>query len=209
MASVEVMRACENVCRDFSWLGKFSDWGPALLASSVALIIAFYAYPWQKERDRKLQIQLEQRGVYRDLIFPLHDVRFALENLGSFSDFADLQKRISSVFERLNAGERQFLASTVLIDPKIANEFQRYFSEARSVMSDIGDELQQLRATQDSLVPEPPVKDVKGVFKDVLDCGIRKLDAATEGVINRIRESAFGLQGEIRLQSRKNRKPEQ
>jgi len=60
MAS-ETITVCENICRDFSWLG---EWMPALLAASVALLIAFGAYSWQKKKDRELQLQLERRSLY-------------------------------------------------------------------------------------------------------------------------------------------------
>lgn len=58
----ETITACENICRDFSWLG---EWMPAAIAASTALLIAFVAYPWQKRKDRELQKESERREVYR------------------------------------------------------------------------------------------------------------------------------------------------
>ncbi len=38
----------------------------AIIASVTALLIAFVAYPIQKNRDRKLQKEQERRSIYRD-----------------------------------------------------------------------------------------------------------------------------------------------
>ncbi|UWS80101.1 hypothetical protein N1037_03480 [Phaeobacter sp. G2] len=73
MASVEVMTACENVCRDFSWLVLSSPrviqgaltLCAAFLASGTALWIAYRAYPAQKIADRILQEAHERREAYR------------------------------------------------------------------------------------------------------------------------------------------------
>lgn len=72
----EVISACENVCRDFSWvtgLGQFSV--PALIGSATALLIAFVAYPWQKAKDQAFQLRKEQRVAYRDFIDAWMDVQ--------------------------------------------------------------------------------------------------------------------------------------
>ena len=36
----------------------------AAIASSTALLVAFGAYPWQKRKDRELQLQAEMRGAF-------------------------------------------------------------------------------------------------------------------------------------------------
>ena len=81
MASVEVMTACENVCRDFGWIFDvdpriiqgFLTFLAGLSASIAALIVAFVAYPWQREKDRVFELQREQRSVYREFITTMNN----------------------------------------------------------------------------------------------------------------------------------------
>lgn len=64
MASVEVMTACENVCRDFGWVTSVDPriWQgsltllAAVIASCTALYIATRVYIGQKKTDRRLEI---------------------------------------------------------------------------------------------------------------------------------------------------------
>lgn len=76
MASVEVMTACENVCRDFGWILSADPrivqgvltLGAALVTAGVALHIAKHVYPVQKNKDRDIKIDEEKRIVFRDFL---------------------------------------------------------------------------------------------------------------------------------------------
>ncbi len=58
------------------WLSEFDPrvvqgiltFGAAVTASLTALIVAFVAYPWQKERDHKFELVREQRNACRDYL---------------------------------------------------------------------------------------------------------------------------------------------
>ena len=81
MSEVEVISACQNVCRDFSFLRYVGPWiGPALLASATALVIAFRAYPWQKQLDRGFELDIEKRRAYAAFFESLIDVFREAEN---------------------------------------------------------------------------------------------------------------------------------
>lgn len=58
--------------------------GP-ILGATVALLIAFVAYPWQKSLDRKMQVALERRKIYLDYVFAF-DAHFAELNKGNLLD---------------------------------------------------------------------------------------------------------------------------
>lgn len=65
---IESMTICENVCCDFSWVGK---WAPAIIAATTALLIAFVAYPWQKQKDRDQKVDEERRHAVANLILKI------------------------------------------------------------------------------------------------------------------------------------------
>jgi len=73
MASVEVMTACENICRDFWWITVVDPriWQGLLtvvaagIASVTALHIAKSVYSEQKKIDRRIQKEHERREIYR------------------------------------------------------------------------------------------------------------------------------------------------
>lgn len=70
MASVEVMTACENVCRDFWWIG---DWLEKAASNPVwALILGGGISLWIWRRQTKLSFELEakreKRLLYRSYI---------------------------------------------------------------------------------------------------------------------------------------------
>lgn len=43
----------------------------ACVASVTAIVIAFIAYPWQRSRDRQLEIQKEKRALYKEVLAEL------------------------------------------------------------------------------------------------------------------------------------------
>jgi hypothetical protein len=49
-----------------------------IIASATALLIAFVAYPWQKAKDRELQIQSEKRSAYADYLWALKRLELAI-----------------------------------------------------------------------------------------------------------------------------------
>ena len=48
------------------------------MASATALLIAFGAYRWQKQQDRRLQVQLEKRKAYNEFLSAASDYFTAL-----------------------------------------------------------------------------------------------------------------------------------
>jgi hypothetical protein len=74
---METITACENVCRDFSWLKPYA---PAFIAGVTALLIAFVAYPWQKQKDRKLKEHSEKLAAYQRFVRSLTEHHSLIAN---------------------------------------------------------------------------------------------------------------------------------
>ena len=59
----ETITACENICRDFSWLGLLSDWVP-FFSAVIVVIGGTFAYRGQKKVDRNERQHEEKRLAY-------------------------------------------------------------------------------------------------------------------------------------------------
>ncbi|WP_083098550.1 hypothetical protein [Pseudophaeobacter leonis] len=198
MASVEVMTACENVCRDFEWLGGFSDWGPALLASTTAFIIAFYAYPWQKERDRKLQIALEQRTAYKDVFDLIYDLQKAVSHIRS-GNLKDMRADIDGCFRAKEKLERGALKASMLIDLTILNMLSDFIEEAQKMLKTLATDLAELLGEADSVA----AAEVSKVLEERKSSVAKEMDDIVNRLLNAIRKYAFNLPGQIRIRSRR------
>ena len=99
------MTACENVCRDFSWMGSaLLAFLPAIVVSFTALFIAIKLYPKQKKLDRNLQVEAEKRRAVSKLIAALDELivkvnsanAVGIEKVSYFpSEFASLEAAIA------------------------------------------------------------------------------------------------------------------
>ncbi|WP_417259709.1 hypothetical protein [Celeribacter sp.] len=63
MTTHETITACKNICRDFSWLGQFTDWVP-FFSAVVVVIGGTIAYRGQKKVDRNERQHEEKRLAY-------------------------------------------------------------------------------------------------------------------------------------------------
>lgn len=100
MTAIETITACENVCRDFSWMAPLA---PAFITAGAALLIAFGAYPWQKKRDRDLKIAEEKRLAYQHF-FEAAETFFARLRTAAFNERASLP---DNEFGRLEAAKAE------------------------------------------------------------------------------------------------------
>lgn len=79
MASVEVMTACENVCRDFGWLNDIVE--PFFrLAPFLAILWAVFAYFHNRRTEREADNRRELRSTTMELIDVVHKFRRAHVN---------------------------------------------------------------------------------------------------------------------------------
>lgn len=198
MATAEVMTACENVCRDFSWLVALADWGPTLLTCLVALFIAFFAYPWQKKRDRKLQIELEQRAIYRDMVASIDDVSRNISKLSANSADAmgeDIQA-LSAAMQNL---DRFILQAALLADVDIVNSAAECGHKTGNLLELIKADIIKLRDDENGSISAPDLCEaLERRKRDVLV----ELDREFNALLNIIRKKAFDLPGEVQLRSR-------
>lgn len=92
----------------------------ALIAAVTALIIAFFAYPWQKRKDRELKIHNEKLIAYRKFVSAVteHHLLLGISSSGNITH------------ETILAVSPQFLAAgyeLLLYAPKeVAIECQKY-----------------------------------------------------------------------------------
>ncbi|GGD23378.1 hypothetical protein [Sinisalibacter lacisalsi] len=69
------------------------------IGSIAAILIAFVAYPWQKRKDRELQLQSEERAAYKDFFSVAHSHIFAIQT----RDFEAARKLINESRVKYNS----------------------------------------------------------------------------------------------------------
>lgn len=97
----ETITAWENVCRDFSWLGRIDPRVvqgiltllAALVASATAIYIAKWVYPQQKNIDRRNEVFNEKREAYRKFLTAMNSLYTAVldkDKAGALTRMLDL-----------------------------------------------------------------------------------------------------------------------
>lgn len=198
MASVEVMTACENVCRDFGWLGSFPDWGPTLLASATALIIAFCAYPWQKKRDRELQIELEQRVVYSELVSSVYVLAKRIREVRP-SNPEEVSADIQVCAIEMRELEGVLMRASILADADVANRVVECLEQAYGLLRRIKADLQGILDASENGIG---ARDFKVAVEKAKYGALEEFYEILSRLVNVIREKAYKQQGELKLRSR-------
>ncbi len=186
-----MITACENVCRDFSWLGSFSDWGPAMLASATALVIAFKAYPQQKNEDRKLQIALEQRKAYEELVMLFTESRLTFSDI----DYKGYQSLLDSI-SKVRSAQRALLikakAVMILVHIEIAPFLRDCHESIADVLKKLSEELTRITEEQD-IDAEFNGDFIRQRCQPVVKKAIENLDLAINALVNEIRLRTYDL----------------
>ncbi|WP_170332523.1 hypothetical protein [Ruegeria arenilitoris] len=157
MSEAEVITACENVCRDFSFMRHFGPWiGPALLASATALIIAFRAYPWQKQLDRSFELDVEKRRAYAAF----------------FASLIDL-------FGKAHAGDSRAFVDALVVSRKCFNSLVFYApEEVVSACRDVIDKILEYRDVSEE-TPSGPIKH----YNDALELELIAIRVARDDIV--------------------------
>lgn len=71
-----------------------------LTAALVALVIALYVYPWQKNSDRDLELRRERRAIFHEYIENMQDCVGAVYNR-QFEEYAEAMKVARNSFDGL------------------------------------------------------------------------------------------------------------
>ena len=129
----EAITACENICRDFAWLG---EWVPALIASVTALLLGLVVYPQQKRFDRRLEIYKNLIDSSVEVIALANELRKVVDN--ACMDIERLKSlpkdkefsRIVTQFDR-RIIEFQILAPSEMFD--VVNELRSALGSYRHV----------------------------------------------------------------------------
>lgn len=80
MAQGAPLTAWQNIAEDFAWVGPFLDTAGPLIGMLTALVIAFVAYPWQKNRDRSYALREEKRASYQRFLRAVTEHQLRLAN---------------------------------------------------------------------------------------------------------------------------------
>lgn len=206
--SPEVISACENVCRDFSWV-FLSD--PRILqgictllaagiAGGIALYIAIKVYPKQKEVDRQHQIKLEQRKAYEELVQLLHDMgqEFARSK---FTDPVTASETIESILQGIKAFESKIVQKSIMLPTPIVESAQSSSEAIRSFMETVKDNLLDTLRKSDEI----DAVDFEALFDSEKEKTLKVLDDTTSVFINEVRSTAYegaALEGEVKITSR-------
>lgn len=200
MASVEVMTACENVCRDFSWLWAIDArvWQglltivAAVIASGTALHIAVRVYPRQKKVDQILQIELEQRTVYKEIVASVNALTESISKI-STTNPEDARSTIEFCLSQKRELEIMLVQTSILSDANIVKCVAECIEQVDGMLKKIATELQRTVSDSDAFQ-----RVMEGAKRDA----IRELDEILTKLLNTIRKEAFGLSGDIFLRSR-------
>ncbi|WP_171235004.1 hypothetical protein [Ruegeria sp. HKCCA6837] len=108
----------------------------ATVGSFTALIVAFWAYPWQKSRDRRVEEHKERRQLYRSFISQIESVLRVPLDLG-WSHHEDV-RQLWALKGEIQLFARQAVRETSA-DLVVATN-SRFMDEAQTVTSSDGKE---------------------------------------------------------------------
>ncbi len=95
-----MISACENVCRDFSFLSRVGDWvynfGPA-----IALVGAVVLFFLQRRYDRAEALRVRRLEVYQETIVALRDLIFALRHRAAEQEIGVLFRSFEMCYAKI------------------------------------------------------------------------------------------------------------
>ncbi|NOD30685.1 hypothetical protein [Ruegeria sp. HKCCA0235A] len=161
------------------------------MASATALLIAFRAYPRQKEEDRKLQIGLEQRRAYETLVKQFTETKLAFVDM-KFEDLASLRGHLSETIKARRKLQVQINAATVLMHAEILPFVRECYQSTSDILKKIAEELVSI-AQEAGPGGKIEKKDLSDRCKLVVDDAVVEFDKAIEKLVNEIRVRAYSL----------------
>jgi len=180
---------------------SFWTFAGAALASFTAVGIAFGAYPWQKNKDRSLQINSEQRALYLDVLAKIIAVQRRLEEV-SPEGFEKLQATLSDWAKSLRELEDAVLILAACGDQDVVEAAFDCLETLRE-----GIPLMAVKGRAD--LGEGPeligAEDLKTFFHDTRKDILQKHDPKVSKLVNVMRRNVFGLDADIDFQSRVTR----
>lgn len=189
MTTHETITACENICRDFSWLG---EWMPALIAASVALLIAFGAYPWQKKKDRENELKREQREQYRAFIPEWHFVEEMLIELQSTNGLTS-KNAIHSYTKILRKSDTLIMQMALCGSPAVVAKMSELHNLLYETYVLFGEKTVELYLPTDfAVVPDSSI--LNCLQEAILETRERR-NKAFEELVNLMRSEEFGVTG--------------
>ncbi|MDH2326511.1 hypothetical protein QCN27_06495 [Cereibacter sp. SYSU M97828] len=99
---------------------KWFEWSGLILPSAIALYVAIYAYPNQKEYDRENEVQREVRESYRNYVKATDEAVLLVSEVDATpNDTSDLVARVLGAHAKIRL-ETQAL--TLLGEPEVLSE---------------------------------------------------------------------------------------
>lgn len=158
---MEPITVCENVCRDFLWFPTFLSWLADLgtFLVGVAAIGALFAYPWQKEIDRRNSQREELRRELRQFLSKwgkvlqlLEDAEDTLKSSDYYQGKVVPAERAIEFLGHVSKGRRTVdsamsklslyaSSETLTAASKLQASYYRVFDEAKPACGEIGESL--------------------------------------------------------------------
>jgi len=171
------------------------------VGSFTALFIAFVAYPWQKNRDRQLQIELERRATCAQSIQTLFTTRSRLDDIfhKKVTSLQELNETIKMWFQALHELERDVQTIAVMGSEKIVVAGDKCIQSFRDILPDLMEEAKKLEAGTDK--NELTYK-FSTSLKEINEKHAQRLDDAISDFLNLVRIEVFHMKGNIKIRSR-------
>ena len=119
------------------------------IAASVALFIAFVAYPWQRGRDRANELRKEQRETYRKFLHVWSDVQHTISEVrkklpddveGASTLYGEvLRKADNCVFDVALCGSPAVLEQLTQMHTTLYDSYRSYGEEIKSLYQESGE----------------------------------------------------------------------
>lgn len=171
------------------------------IGSFTAIFIAFVAYPWQKELDRKLQIEVEMRRMYVEAIRLIFSTKTRLEaiRIDRRQNHDELLATFEKWFGALHDLEQAINTIGAIGPEEVAISGGECVEAFRNINLHMRDELRRsLFEAKNQYTREEVFKALRAAQKE----NMATLDEAINVFLNSVRKHAFQMNGKVSLGSR-------
>lgn len=171
------------------------------IGSFTALFIAFVAYPWQKNRDRELQIELERRATCAQSIKTLLTTRSRLDDIfhkkaNSLQELNETTKMWLQAFHEL---ERDVRTIAVMGSEEIILAGEKCVQSFHDILPDLLKEAKNQAASADK---NGLTDEFFNSLKEINEKHAERLDDATSDFLSLVRREVFHMNGNVNFRSR-------
>lgn len=173
-----------------------------VVAGTTALIIAFVAYPWQKERDRKNELRKEQGEAYRRF-FKAYMIAKNLLFSKTILNSTPSNDALSDALKAKSDLDQEFLGLSIVGCIEIINAASTLNDLIHDILRELTNELSTL---PDDPVDGLPVESAVIIFEQVIKSKVVVFDRHETELVNLIRDLEFDGTGRLTISSRRSEK---